>query len=162
MIRSNKGLSLVELIVAMALSGIVILMLAALLSFSASYFKRCDAENEMMQDARFALDQITREVRMSTIVADSMDMGEPGVLYLAEPKGTVIIKCGYYGDSKVLKRMVLRNNVVVNSRKIINNADNIIFSYDTGRGLLSITLTVAKSETGPRFTISTAVRPRVE
>lgn len=164
MVRSNKGLSLIELIVAMALSSIVFLMFFTLFSTSMLNFKRCDAENEIMQDARYGLDQITREVRMSTISADSVDMSDPGVLYLkrAVPDSDIIIiKCGDYDGRKVLKRMVSRNNVVVNSRKIIDNADNIIFSYDRCDKLLSITLTVAKAETGDSFTLSTTVLSRI-
>lgn len=163
MVSTDRGFTLVELIVAMAISEIVLFALSAFFLYSLSSFKRCDAENEIVQNARYALDSISREVRTSRIQAAPTGKGDFGALYLgksASDGDTIVIKCGEFGGRRVLKRTVVRGGAVVNSRKIIDNAEEIVFSYDSSSGMLSITLTVAAEE-GARFTLSTMVFSRI-
>ena len=67
-VRSSKGFTLLELIVSLAIAGIVLAMIFSLNLFGIRSFAVQDRQSSIQTDVRMAADAITREVRLANSV----------------------------------------------------------------------------------------------
>jgi prepilin-type N-terminal cleavage/methylation domain-containing protein len=155
-LRKNSGVTLIELLVVLGLLGVVTAMAAGLFSNSMGYYKNDDAQWQIQQDARFAIKEITKDVRS----ADSISITTPTedgvtkyVLNLDNGGIPIIIKWEYDANGdKVLYRIVNGTK-----SKIIGFMEDIVFEYP--QNVLTINLTTKKAD--KTFTLSTKLSRRV-
>lgn len=89
--KKNKAFTILELLVAMALLGIVVTLLASILSSTQKGVAQVGSASSQRQDARAVLDQISRDLR-STLepVSRSFELANPGLRqpeFLLNPPG---------------------------------------------------------------------------
>jgi prepilin-type N-terminal cleavage/methylation domain-containing protein len=89
--KDNKAFTILELLVAMALLGIVVTLLASILSSTQKGVAQIGSASSQRQDARAVLDQISRDLR-STLepVSRGFELANPGVRqpeFLLNPPG---------------------------------------------------------------------------
>ncbi len=73
--KNSKGLSLVELLVVLALLGIILLLVFSPFFFSHNSFGRESEKSNTISDARAAMDYLTREIRKADEI-EIMDVDE--------------------------------------------------------------------------------------
>lgn len=162
-ISDARGFTLIELLVTLSLTGIVFIMDSMLFSYIVKAYWRNYNTCQLQQDAMYALEQISKEVKSSCILPDAItNSGRTlNLKSLESGSPTITITCGTINGSKVLKRIVSNNNIPVNTRVIINNADSIMFRYDSTDGALDIALTTCMEGTGLNYTAHMKLYSRV-
>lgn len=159
-LHSSSGFTLIEELVALSLSSIVLSMGFMLLSYSMKSYYKYKAMCQMQQDARYAMELLYRETRSGKLGPDCIAGPEHNILNIkdaSDPYRVVTIKCGMIGGKNVLQRVVYSNNIWVNTRKIIDNAKNIVFDYDCSDNVLNVNLTTQNTGGNINFTISSKI-----
>lgn len=150
------GFTLIEELIALSLSSIVIYMSILLLSSAVKSYNTYKAMCRLKEDGSYAMEQISREVSSMHLGPDSIGGPDHGILNLkdpSDPERTICIKCGMIDGRNVLERVVYYKNSSINTRKIIDNAKNIVFDYDCYDNLLSVSITTKDPKGSACFTI---------
>lgn len=148
-IFNAKGLSLIELLIILALLGIVLSGITALLFNSMDMYSRNDSQWQVQQDARYAERLISNDIRSAYIIDSPSDNCTGNILSLND--GDIVIKCGTGVNENTLYR--ISGGV---SDPIIYSADSVLFS----RAGYTITLTITANISGNTFVVNTKLFSR--
>ncbi|MDR5658119.1 prepilin-type N-terminal cleavage/methylation domain-containing protein [Serpentinicella sp. ANB-PHB4] len=129
-IKNNKGITLVELIVAMAIVSIIGGLTISMFSFGITAFSRSDQQYQIQSDLRFATQFITREVRNAGSVdlqgniqdfeQDFEQSLEQGYNYIYYKNGELKYKASTGEKHSLLK------NVQIDDQEIFSSSDNLL------------------------------------
>jgi len=153
---NNKGLTLIELLAVLSMLGVVLATTVGFLSNTLKSYINDDAQWQIQQDARFAIQSITKDVRAANSISVSKDDINKYILDMKDCNQIPItIKWELDdGNQKVLYR--IKNGV---KNRIIENVYNIVFDYSNN--ILNITLVTQKPGIDNKFTISTKIYSRL-
>ena len=84
--RSQKGVTLVELLVVISIMGAIFVLISSLLNYSLKTEKEVAAKNEVQREARFAMEYITKQMRNKDIYWH--DDGTNWILSKYDPEST--------------------------------------------------------------------------
>ena len=149
--KNKSGVTLIELLVVLSILVIALSAASGLLSNSAVAYKNSDAQWQIQQDARFAVQKISNDVRSAYKIDTPIDNGSSNLLSLNN--GNIEIEYGNGVNKNTLYRKV--NGA---SNIITNNVSSITFTRSGS--IITITLTTKKPEDENEFTISTKLYSR--
>ena len=179
---SPKGVSLIELLLAVAIGMIVILAVLSLYMSGQKYFFNQDARAETIDDSRFPADWISRDLRgalqvMSTVGSHSSSSNALVLqVFALDVNGFVLEGIFDYiiyrrepGDPRILERIIQANAAssrVSGSRVMADDVTAVDFSYfdanNQPTGLFSAVTNVSFSVTSQRGSIFRGGQPFVE
>ena len=117
-LRHPKGMTLIEMLVVVAISALIMIALLSLYMTGQKYFFNQDAKADAMQDSRFSMASISRDIREATeICATAVDVD--GTSYSTNNDNCLVLKVNPLnvgGDLDLLNP----------------NKDYIIYSLDVG------------------------------
>ena len=134
--KSNRGFSLIELVVVVGLLGIVLTLVFAPIVFSSKSFTVQSEKTSITSDLRYAMDYLTREIRKADVVE---------VVY----NSTINI------DSNVYK--IDNKNLMKNGEVVIRGIDRLDIQENSGGIKLEIFITDKK---GVEHSLSSTVNFR--
>ena len=176
-LSGSGGFVLAELLVALAIVGLVLVMLTGLLQHGQQTYLAGTARLEAQQHARVALERLGRELREAGI-----DPRGTGFLPLVNPTSTgLTIQSDLNGDGVIagnpetiiysLRGRTLRRNAGGGAQTLIDGVESLTFTYlDAGGNptqapseIRSVLITITTSPRGPGsggVTMTTQVRLR--
>lgn len=149
--KNKSGLSLIELLVVLAILVIALGLVSGLLSNSSIAYKNSDAQWQIQQDARFAIQKLSNDVRSAYKIDTPSDNGSSSLLSINN--GNIEIKCGIGVNKNTLYRKV--NGA---SNIITGNVSNITFTRSGS--IITIVLTTKTPDAQNEFTVSTKLYSR--
>lgn len=115
---NSRGITLIELLIALSLVGIVISLAAALFFFGNKSFSVQSEQTSIVADARYTMDYLTRQIRKANSV---------------EVDGNTLIV-----DSDVIE---LKDNILYNNNKvIIKGIDGLVITKNQNEVEIEITI----------------------
>lgn len=148
--KLNRGVTLIELLVSLGIMSIILVMVMSFFSYTVKSYKYDDTQWQIQQDARRAVQQITKDVRQAQSISVSVDQKQ--LTLTQSGSGTISF---YISNSKLYRE--------VNSAKnpVIENAKDILFTWDDIDKVLSMELVTKKSKADNEFKISTKLYSRL-
>ncbi len=122
-LKSQNGLTLMELILTIAIIGIVSAFIGGILYYEITTYEMVSARKENLQNARFAIQVMTREIR-HIVEPDSIYRAAVDSLWFRELSGDVIL---YHQNGGQLRR---------NSELLLGGATDFGFTYYDNDGNL--------------------------
>lgn len=110
--RGNKGFTLIELILAMAISSLILLPLISVLSLSSKSCALFEEKDELMLNANFAMDYIKYEIRSGNTIISSDKVIDLNRKYPTNI-GFVIKKNGNYKYSNIYITYYTKGNSLI-------------------------------------------------
>ena len=137
----QRGLTMVELLVAMALMGVVTVAAVSLYSVSSQSYKTVDANQQLQETARFIFTQVGQAARLAGYEDLIGSVGATGdrsaTSYMRSvflPEGTVPAVIGY--DNSIIINTLDTSDDGGNNRGGVNFSDSVAFRF-FGSGLAS-------------------------
>ncbi|NLI60870.1 MAG: prepilin-type N-terminal cleavage/methylation domain-containing protein [Clostridiales bacterium] len=130
-IISSSGVTLVEIVIVLALLGIVFTSIFSFFSFSADTFNKAQTKSDMQNDALLAAEFITRELRTATVISLASDE-------IPIPKSDLYNSClglkkgyiKYYYKDKI--RLITNGSIQQLSLSLNKNTNILEFSIIAG------------------------------
>jgi putative endonuclease len=165
--RSNKGITLIELVITMVLMGIVALVVANALSTATTAFFTTDNRKEALDQGRIAMDRMAKEIRnVNNNLAASVPASNATQFCFIDTEGVTIDYS--YSNPNITRDT--GNCAAGGGATLSTNIDSFLFEYIRANGnvdaayaagttkLIRITLTAKIS--GESITLQTEVWPR--
>lgn len=141
--KKNKGFTLIELLVAMAVFGILVVVITGIFSIVLKSQKKAIALQSAHESSRYLLESMAKEIRMSTINTGTSS-GVP-VLDITNPRMETF---DYIFDSA--NKRLLRNGQVVSPDNVeITGSFYIIIEEYPARARVTITMKSKKKNSAP-------------
>ncbi|MDP4156047.1 MAG: prepilin-type N-terminal cleavage/methylation domain-containing protein [Bacillota bacterium] len=135
MVKNQKGVTLIELLAAIALLSVVLLVANSIHLFGQKQMSDQTAEIQNQSNVRLAMDIITKRIRK----ASTISVDNNGVLTL---DNTDVYKLD-------------NNNLTQNSQPIINNLQKFEIQYDGSK--ITVTIADLPNTNTPQTTLSTTI-----
>lgn len=135
MVKNQKGVTLIELLAAIALLSVVLLVANSIHLFGQKQMSDQTAEIQSQSNVRLAMDIITKRIRK----ASTISVDNNGVLTL---DNTDVYKLD-------------NNNLTQNSQPIINNLQKFNIQYDGSK--ITVTIADLPNTNTPQTTLSTTI-----
>lgn len=175
-IFAEKGITLIELLVGLALISIIAAGLISLYWFSASAYNRENLQTEAQYDARVAMDKICKDIRECIDLTGGLEVRDAAGTAVAE--GTVLYletneavdgtdtdcKITYVVDNNGIlhrHRYIFINNEFKDSPPLTVNKVETLFT-NLGNGLIKIKMTVKDDEGKTLFELNNQCQRRVD
>jgi len=129
--KKNQGFTLIELIIVIAISGIIIAGSSMLLFQGINAYNAGKTEINSSWQATLAIERITRDLRAISSTANILTASS-GELITRDINGTTI-------DYKVVSSQLLRNTQV-----LANNIPSITFSYYDANGTVTASVSAIR------------------
>jgi prepilin-type N-terminal cleavage/methylation domain-containing protein len=148
--KKSKGLTLIELIVAMGIFSVIIVIVVGLFVATLKGYRKSAALQNVQENARFLMDFMTKEIRQSTIIS-----GDNHSLILERPDPSnppAILNITYNFDGTNIQRTVAgspSSSGAINSQQVMVSGAFFISGTTGGTGADSFQ---------PRVTISIKVQ----
>jgi len=113
--EKNRGLTMIELIVAIGIFSVIITIVVSLFVSALRGYRKNLALQNVQENARFLLDFITKELRMSTVDA-AMPNGELSYLTIIRPDNSSV---NYSFTSNNLNRVAGSSSGPINSDEVM-------------------------------------------
>ena len=139
--KNNKGMTLIELIVALGMAGAVLLLAGTLLLFGNRNFSRQTDKIDIQSRARYSMDYLTREIRK----ASDVKVNEEGNIIIVDSSGI---------ESEI---KIEDNSLYKNSQKIATGIESLTISQDENE--IKITIDI-KDKNGEEHKLSSVVYVR--
>lgn len=131
--KKSKGLTLIELIVAMGIFSIIIVIVISLFATTLMGYRKSVALQNVQDNARFLLDFMTKEIRQSKITTVVGAGGYYGnTLNIIRPDGTTNVT--YIFDGTNIQRLEGGAGSAINSQQVIVNGGFFISGTTNGAG----------------------------
>ncbi len=155
--RGGKGISLVEIIVALAVGLVLLASLYSLFAMQGRSLKIQEQVAELHQNTRAGIDMMAREIRMAGY--NPSGSGSKGMITV----GSGGITFSYYDDDGLktvtydhalsLGKPSLRRKVNAGTpQPVVENIESLLLDYDAGSGVVTITLTGRTERPDPNYT----------
>jgi Tfp pilus assembly protein PilW len=169
-ISSQAGITLVETIVATAMSLVLLSGVSVLITSSTADQPQINQKNANIQTARWVLDRLTREIRLGASVQSATSSsvsfqtyvrhstcGGSGILTAASP--ATLCEVTYSVTGGVLRRTEANPNVFTGTPEIVVSglSNNAVFSYSptsVSPTYINVTLTLPNSTGNGNITIN--------
>lgn len=179
-IMNNSGFTLIELLIVLSIFGIIIAIALNLMNYTFRSYKNSDAQWQIQQSARYAMDYIARDVRNSKSILSISKENKNGVdkskleLDISENglHTTEEFIWETNGNDKILHKIVFENDIETKREIIIRNIDDIIFSTVDDDGvtvndysnvkILNITLSTKLPGVDRIFSLTTDIYSRID
>ena len=154
MLRRQAGLTLVELLVAVGLGLLLLLGVAALFTQNKQSYRANEDLARLQEDARFALDELSRDISMAGFFAESVDPSSVFVGYSAAVQPIydgalgATVDCGPAGFGRnwfyALDTGLVENSMAIGDNVASGAAANTLFScidagqFEVGTDLIGI------------------------
>lgn len=165
--RSNSGLSLIELLLALAILAGMAVIMTVLLSSGLDLWEAGTAGSRVDDEVRSAVERIGREIRASRESAGQITIGGGGTSVDfpldMDDDGAYETTVRYYLDTSVMRRQ--ENGLPAVGDPMVGDVTSVVFADPLGNGdLITVFLEVIKVTEGKKGVASvamrTAVRPR--
>jgi len=134
--KKSKGLTLIELIVAMGIFSVIIVIVVGLFVATLKGYRKSAALQNVQENARFLMDFMTKEIRQSTIIS-----GDNHSLILERPDPSnppAILNITYNFDGTNIQRTVAgspSSSGAINSQQVMVSGAFFISGITSGDGL---------------------------
>ena len=119
-LRHPKGMTLIEMLVVVAISALIMIALLSLYMTGQKYFFNQDAKADAMQDSRFSMASISRDIRESTgVYVGPVDVN--GTSYSTNDNDCLVLEV---------------NSLKVGGDFDFSKKDYVIYSHDVNTGKL--------------------------
>lgn len=163
--KNNRGVTLIELMVVIAILSLVIVMASGLMTYSVSAYKYDDAWWQIQQDARTAIDQVTREARSKKLSINDGRLVMEGFTEdedsEKEIEAVITIKLrGSAGPKELVREVKNIHTGRVTSNTIVRNVKDVSFTRE--EGIITMDIVTQKPGTDAEFSLSSKIYSRVE
>jgi prepilin-type N-terminal cleavage/methylation domain-containing protein len=130
--KKSKGITLIELIVAMGIFSVIIVIVVSLFAATLRGYRKSAALQNVQENARFLLDFMTKEIRQSTIISVVGAGGYHGyTLNIKRPDDTEIT---YIFDGTNIQRLGGGADGAINSQQVMVSGGFFISGTTGGTG----------------------------
>lgn len=166
MLRDKRGFTIIEIVVVLAIIGIVMLMATNLIGFSLKSYTNENVQWEIQQDARHAIQYITRDIRSAdTIVVNNDTSFTSGTV--VPPVLVINSSIRYYQkkksdgsvDEKLYRFVNGNEGYVIKNLNSISFSDNVIGDYSDK--ILVVKISTKKPGFDNTFEITTKLYSRL-
>ena len=137
-IKSNRGLTLVELMAVMAIMAILAATLSATLSTGSRLFRRTDDTYKAQTEARVAMSYITMKLRQHDRTGGVAVNDQPGNPYLQLTSGGTTTKI-YHQDKKLVEQIEKTDGSIVFT-DIAEHIKAVEFSQSSDKKLIIVSI----------------------
>lgn len=146
LIRSRKGITLTELMITVAIMGILLSLSSAIFFGGIKFFRQTQSIGETQRDARRVFDLINRELRQaqaSTLIITRFNSSNPPCSMVQFTKKTGDAVCFYQSGSK----FYIKNTTDNTLNQMADNLRAVIFTYPdtTDDKLVSVSICFEKA-----------------
>ncbi|MFH1283373.1 MAG: type II secretion system protein [bacterium] len=162
--RSLNGFSLVEILMVVAIIGVVTLILTKFTSQTSKTWHTTTSQLQIQQQARIALDEMTRYIRHSSAAAQGLSASYgmyPGISQQADNISFYTLKgkrVNYFQDGDTLKRCIGGSTRTL----ITEGLESIYFMHKSSYTLRIASMTVRKRDKSFTYNKTVTIRNQWE